>query len=666
MLNGIDRRTLLGTSGAGLALGLCCIRPARAEEATKPAAPAAPMPSVEVFARTPRVDQISLSPDGKRVAVITQDGDNKILLYFDIADIKTRRVTIGPAKIRDLFWGDNDHVVIVNSTTTSLPQFVGKRQELNLASSLDLKTVKLRTFFSNEEGFYNIVMGNLQRIKSDGEYRVTASSYQMTGGYNLCLYSFGFNTNSGHLIAEGSNTTQGFVITPEGLPVAYSELDADRKEWNLYYNTELAKKRVNFKRVYRQKGDVLNSPDLIGLGRDGNSAVIRTYIGDDGQADYHEISADGVLSEPLDPTGGDKQRHALFHPTTLRLAGFTRHEDTVARLYFDPLMKKLEDALPQVLGEEFRSTSVSHAEDPRKMIAFSEGKGDAGSYYYTDFSTGQTVPIAVNYPDLPEEWITEKRAINYKAADGLEIHGYLTLPPFKEAKNLPLVVLPHGGPQARDYIEFDWQAQTLASRGYAVLQPNFRGSEGYGNSFIIAGHGEWGRKMQTDLSDGVRYLAAQGTIDPKRVAIFGASYGGYAALAGATLDQGVYRCAVAIAGPSDLKSFMEFQRDNSVSMISERVLYWKEFLGDAKQYDDISPARQADKAYCPILLIHGTDDTVVPIEQSKRMERALKAAGKPVEFVTYKGQDHWETIASARVTMMQASVDFLMKHNPPA
>ena len=111
-------------------------------------------------------------------------------------------------------------------------------------------------------------------------------------------------------------------------------------------------------------------------------------------------------------------------------------------------------------------------------------------------------------------------------------------------KGLPLVVLPHGGPEARDYIDFDWQTQTLASRGYAVLQPNFRGSTGYGESFVAAGHGEWGRKMQTDLSDGVRHLVSQGIVDAKRVAIFGASYGGYAALAGATLDVGVYNCAV--------------------------------------------------------------------------------------------------------------------------
>ncbi|EGF90920.1 prolyl oligopeptidase family protein [Asticcacaulis biprosthecium C19] len=226
------------------------------------------------------------------------------------------------------------------------------------------------------------------------------------------------------------------------------------------------------------------------------------------------------------------------------------------------------------------------------------------------------------------------------------------------------MVLPHGGPESRDNIDFDWQTQCLASRGYAVLQPNFRGSSGYGEVFVEKGFGEWGRKLQTDLSDGVRWLAAQGTIDPKRVAILGASYGGYAALAGATLDPDIYRCAVSIAGVSDLKSMTGFELDNSAGKQTRRVRYWKQFMGDAKTFDAVPPARQADKAYCPILLIHGTDDTIVPIDQSKRMEKALKAAGKPVEFITYKGQDHWETVGSHRIGMMTSALAFLEKHNP--
>ena len=270
---------------------------------------------------------------------------------------------------------------------------------------------------------------------------------------------------------------------------------------------------------------------------------------------------------------------------------------------------------------------------------------------------------------LPPAWITQKQPIDYKAADGLPIHAYLTLPPDaalngRPAKNLPLIVLPHGGPWVRDHVDFDWQTQVLASRGYAVLQPNYRGSGGAGIAFMDAGNGEMGRKMQTDLSDGVRYLVAQGLADPKRVAILGASYGGYAALAGATLDPGVYRCAVSIAGPSDVGAIISYLLESTNNMDTPAVVAWRRVLGDRSGWDAISPAKQAAKAYCPILLIHGTDDTVVPISQSQRMESALKAAGKPVEFVTYKGQDHWETIGSARIDMMKAALAFLQKYNP--
>ncbi len=656
------RRTLLGVSAAGIAVAFAP-RSRADEHAAKPTAPTTPRPTVEVFARPPQINNISLSPDGKSVALITQDGDDRSLVFFDIQAKTPHRIGLGPAKVRDLFFGDNDNVVLLDSKTTDLPGFVGGKHEFRLARGINLKTAQVRTFFSHEDNFYGIVEGAVQRVKINGQYRVTAANYRMPEGI-MCVYSFGFDSNHGKMLVEADAETEDFVITPDGVLIAYSDFDQDRKLWTLYFNVDFAKGKQNFKIIYKTKGEILYHPDLIGLGRDGVSVVIRLYTGDEATADYHEIAADGTLSPPLDPGHTGAQRVALFHPTTGRLAGFSRHDDWITLDYFDPLMKKLNAAVPQVMGEGYRSSMVTFAEDPRKTIVYNEGQGDAGSYYHIDFSTGAVTNIASDYPDLPEEWITQKQAIKYKAADGLDIHGYLTLPPFGPDSNLPLVVLPHGGPQARDYIDFDWQSQVLAAQGYAVLQPNFRGSTGYGDDFVAAGYGEWGGKMQTDLSDGVRYLAKRGTIDPKRVAIMGASYGGYAALAGATLDPGIYRCAISIAGPSDLKGMIDFENYNSTSSNSPLVQSAKQMMGDQKRYTDISPARQADKAYCPILLIHGTDDTVVPIEQSKRMEAALKKAGKDVQFITYKGQDHWETIPTARVTMMQAAVDFLAKYNP--
>jgi dipeptidyl aminopeptidase/acylaminoacyl peptidase len=172
--------------------------------------------------------------------------------------------------------------------------------------------------------------------------------------------------------------------------------------------------------------------------------------------------------------------------------------------------------------------------------------------------------------------------------------------------------------------------------------------------------------MQSDLTDGIAHLVKQGIVDPKRVAIYGASYGGYAALVGATIDPaGTYRCAVDVAGVSDLRAFINtLDTDTSGRYQSIIVTDEKRSMGDPQHYDEVSPARQAAKAYCPILIIHGTDDTVVPIDQSQRMERALKDAGKDVQFITYKGQTHWEDIASSRLSMIQTAMDFIQKHNP--
>jgi len=244
----------------------------------------------------------------------------------------------------------------------------------------------------------------------------------------------------------------------------------------------------------------------------------------------------------------------------------------------------------------------------------------------------------------------------------------VTLPRGREPANLPLIVLPHGGPAAVDSDRFDWWAQALAEQGYVVLQPNYRGSD-LSAQFTAAGFGEWGRKMQTDLSDGVRYLAKEGTIDPKRVCIVGASYGGYAALAGATLDLGVYRCAVSVAGPSDLKRILRWTNERSERSDNVTQRYWDRFMGVSGPSDPalerISPIEHVAAVTAPILLIHGRDDTVVPYEQSEVMASALKRAGKSVEFVTLKHEDHWLSRSATRLQMLEATVAFLRTNNPP-
>ncbi|MBW8880084.1 MAG: S9 family peptidase [Asticcacaulis sp.] len=597
-------RRMLFRLGGAAAFGLTA-PVARAKGAGTPLAP----PPVEAYAAPPFVDHIALSPDGRRCALVTQKGDQKILAHFRTDAPDPQLIPLAASKIRGLFFGDNDHIVLTESTTTSLSEFAGNRQEIHLARTLNLETLDS-------------------------------------------------HSSRGQVMDEAPLETEDWVVAPDGHIRGSSEFDAAQQEWRLRINTNPPEKRPHFELALKVR-DFIDQPRLLGLGRDGTSLVVRL----NGQ--YRDVDVDGVVGEPLDHGGGERQSDPLFHPVTGRLVGFARYDDWPDFDYEDSLLRKIEIGLKTVMGDDYRDYIVDRAEDVRKMIVYGENSQDAGTYYFVDLSNGNLTRLTDNYPDVPKAWISQKTAIRYDASDGLEIHGYLTLPPQADSlKNLPLVVLPHGGPQSRDDIGFDWQTQILASRGYAVLQPNFRGSSGYGDAFTAKGYGEWGRRMQTDLSDGVRWLAAQGTIDPKRVAILGASYGGYAALAGATLDAAVYRCAISVAGPSDLRSLIDFESESQGDSRSPAVRYWKQFIGDPKGYDAVSPAKQAAQAYCPILLIHGSDDTVVPIDQSRRMEKALKAAGKPVEFVTYKGQDHWETIGSARVEMMKSALAFLDKYNP--
>jgi len=262
----------------------------------------------------------------------------------------------------------------------------------------------------------------------------------------------------------------------------------------------------------------------------------------------------------------------------------------------------------------------------------------------------------------------EVRRITYAAADGMKIPAYLTLPPGREAKNLPLIVLPHGGPAVRDTADFDWWSQSLSAQGYAVLRPNYRGSV-LNQEFLAAGFGEWGRKMQTDLSDGVRFLVKEGIADPARVCIVGASYGGYAALAGVALDPGVYRCAVSVAGLADLKRMLNWVNAKNWSAKNIEQRYWDRFMGVTGPGDpvlsQISPIDHVEAINAPVLLIHGRDDTVVPFEQSEIMFKALRHSQKPVELVVLDHEDHWLSRSETRLQMLKSTVAFLRAHNPP-
>ena len=302
---------------------------------------------------------------------------------------------------------------------------------------------------------------------------------------------------------------------------------------------------------------------------------------------------------------------------------------------------------------------VSWSRDFTTMIVLVGGADRPGGYYLFRTDDGVLHLLATINDALGTTAYAPVTTIRYKARDGLEISAVLTLPRGKDAKGLPLILMPHGGPFARDDEEWDWWAQFLADRGYAVLQPNYRGSSGYGDAFTKKGRGQWGLAMQDDLTDAVKWATSTGLADPKRVCIVGGSYGGYAAFRAAQRDTGVYRCAVSYAGVADMPAMLRY--DGAFLNGGRSKDYLREQAPDLKA---VSPIYGAAQFSMPILIMHGKKDTVVPVKQSRDMAAKLKAAGKPYRYVEQPTGDHHFTRSADRVEFLKELEAFLAANNP--
>jgi len=324
------------------------------------------------------------------------------------------------------------------------------------------------------------------------------------------------------------------------------------------------------------------------------------------------------------------------------------------------LVKQIQDSF-----QGLAVSLVDWTEGFDKLVFKIEGGLFAPGYYMYDQAQGGIIKIADTYPIKAED-VADVLTITYPARDGLKIPSVVTRPAnWSPDKKYPLIAMPHGGPEAYDSVRFDWMAQYFARRGYIVLQPNFRGSTGFGLPFRNAGRGEWGQKMQDDITDGVKALEKLGWVDMDRVCIAGASYGGYAALAGGAFTPDLYQCVVAIAPVSDLPRMLrwEIMENGRDSWVNE---YWRKVIGDRKEEEDkliaISPARNAEKFKAPVLLIHGNQDTVVPYSQTEHMASALKRAKKAVEVEKLKGGDHWLSKRDTRMETLRAMATFIESH----
>ena len=641
-------------------------------------AQAATPPPAEAYGRLSAIGSVALSPDGRRVAVSVgyeyrASEPDRELTAFSIIDIDTGKVeqTLAPPiknTLRGVGWADEKRPYYYISGTVrardlmpaSMPIMTsGQRVEVVRTGVLSLDTGKMTLLLVTEGTQGNSSLTRLlSPIEGDpgfGRMVAWGGLGTMNNSPKLSVYRVNLDTGIGSAVETAKSDTRGYLLDERGATIARVDINDDKNRWRLF-TYEDGKERM----VLEQVSEMGQPLSMYGLLEDGRIAATDPH--EEGKRDtllaIDRKTGKSTPVEGLQRTPGSDV-WPIGDPWRHHVVGVGWTEDLPKQQFFDAELAKIYAAVQPLFASGYAELE-SWSADRARVLLFGEKAGDAGAYYVYDTAARKLRMIGKRYPQLTTpEALGERQAIKYKARDGTQIPAYLTLPAGVEPRNLPLVLLVHGGPHARDDFTFNWWSSFLASRGYAVLQPNFRGSTGYGYEWFNAGRNGWGDGvMQTDVEDGVAALVKAGHVDPARVCIVGGSYGGYAALAGATLTPALYACAASINGLSDPEDMLKkVERVSKTSFVAE---WWRKSMGsDTDHLRKISPQRHVDQVRIPILLLHGREDSVVDVEQSRDMNRKLLGAKRNVRFVELGGDDHWLSDASTRTQMLQELETFL-------
>jgi len=642
-------------------------------------------PDLDAYTHHPNAEAAAISPDGKKIAIIQGvGGDNRAVSFFPLDGSKPSRVDLGEMKARDLVWVSNDHVIVWASVTREYVYPNGYRSgytfEFVRVMSINEKTGDVVWLFSKDTKF-SLMIGapRLLHTLPDNPNEVLMSYYDPFSGTNdkkIGGSRLGGNTlgNEFALTVYRADITDGTVKRIEG-----------GNEHTSYYLAD-AQGNLRFRNDYLDKYDKREIFHKAPEG--GRFSKIADFDEEDGEeSDYYVDGFDPSGAKAYALARGADKRFKLFEygfdgnlgqiafgdpsydvddaihdPHTSAVLGVKLTRDLPEQLFFDPQLKSVHDALKGVF-KDGRSVMIESFSLDRNMIIVRTMKpGAPAELFLFDAAKKELSALVSDFPNIPSAALGKMERFDYQASDGLAVPGYLMTPQGRAKKALPLVVLPHGGPWARDDMRFDWMAQYFAALGYAVYQPNFRGSEGFGLGYREAGYKQWGLKMQDDITEGVNKLVADGIVDASRICIVGGSYGGYAALMGGAKTPDLYRCVVSYAGVADIPDLIEYDKTYT-GRSSEAVVFMRKSIGqDRNDLNAVSPARLADQFSAPVLLIHGKDDTVVPLGQSKKMESALNSAGKEVELIELAGEDHWLSTYSTRRAMLEATGAFLQRH----
>lgn len=612
--------------------------------------------TVESYASLPHVQDVKLSPDGKKLAYLNNFKGTLLLRVIDTTTNKDLPV-IKSDNLNTILnwyeWGNNDVLLLGVSYTAkqrALKYTSTRLYKFDLAS----KKQKPERLISRRRGRESIepqFQDNvISFLPNDNEHILVAADFDTIN--RPTVYKVNINTEKRKRVLRSKDNVKDWIADRQGnVRIAFGFDDT-----TIFYKY-FGDKSKDTHLLYEYQAFSKDKVSVLGFDKDPNYIYI-TALHEGKDALFKVNLADKSLPRELifsDPDY-DFDGRLIYSQTSEDVIGFTHSNLEDGRVYWDKDRAKLQRSLSAALPEDI-VTVTDVSQNGLTYIAYKRSKTDPGSYYFGDRAAKSINLFAKKYPEITEDLVAKKQHVSYTARDGLKIEGYLTLPRGENTENLPTVILPHGGPMARDYAGFDYWSQLLANQGYAVLQPNFRGSSGYGYEFEMSALQNWGAEMQNDLQDAANWMVEKGYSDAKRICMVGASYGGYASLMAVVKHPDTFKCAASFAPVTDLEAIVSKAR-----YYENKDIVRAQFGTDYDKLEAQSPVNFAEQIERPILLVHGTDDKVVPVAHSRDMYEELQDHNKNVTYIELEDGNHYLSYQPHRIETMTAITEFLAKH----
>ncbi len=620
--------------------------------------------SLTDYGSLPSVGMVAISPDGNLIAFRKVTGEQDAVYVVSIKDKKlVFALDVSSIQPQGIYFFNNEQVFLQASKFTRVAGFIGKF-DLSTAFVLNIKDKKIRQLLTPGDKILagQTGLGRVVGVTADGQYALMPAFSPVDNHFPkpvYSLYKVSLSHNNVRSIEGGDYNTEDFFVDREGKAIAQEEYDERNNEHRV-----IALHDGKWVEIFKETTAIRNK-SFVGLTPDFKSLVILTGNKDTGRTNYYTMSlADGAITGPL--LGRDDADIESVITDLQRVVYGVRYSGfTPSYKFFDPVTdKKMSDIIARFANQAV--WLVDWTPDWKNLVVNVEGSEFPDDYFLFD-EKNEYEYLTTGRPQFKPEDIHPIGKVTYTARDGLKIPTLITVPRSKidAIKNLPAIIYPHGGPASYDTIGFDYQAQALAAQGYIVIQPQFRGSEGFGSAHYTAGHGEWGKKMQDDLTDAVKFFTGKGYVDPKRICIIGASYGGYAALAGGAFTPDLYKCVVSINGIGDLNDMLAWdksQNGNKSEVADYMAMQFANGKVDKKELEKMSPQMYASNFSAPVLLIHSVNDKRVPIRQSEQMLKALKKQKKPAELIELEGDNHHLLEGATRNQALEATIQFVNQH----